>query len=261
MSSDVALEELEQALHLIPRPASTRTPTRPQVKPKQKIYREPQPVPPPPPPPPRPPIGDAAAKPKKAVVKPQAKVTDDRGLARFTRRSDGLMVVPVADLTTGRHPIELLIEEGKRLAKAHEARIPKTLAQAVKLYKELNDGFSPPAGYDKWCVTRLTTASERRSLIYRLLCLLVFRFTWCQENNVVAWPHPASHKSILPFLSIPGSVLKERIKSQDERPLTSIMAIKDGVITKSEGIPANGKYRVTSVLSCRFSTAFAPPCH
>lgn len=53
-----------------------------------------------------------------------------------------------------------------------------------------------------------------------------FRFEWCQQNEVVPWPHPAAYESILPYLSLPGPVLASRLSKLDDRIMTSIFDIK-----------------------------------
>jgi len=40
-------------------------------------------------------------------------------------------------------------QEASEIAAKEKARIPKTLQEAVVLYRELNDA-QPPAGFDKW---------------------------------------------------------------------------------------------------------------
>jgi hypothetical protein len=52
------------------------------------------------------------------------------------------------------------------------------------------------------------------------------RFEFCSERNLVAWPHPGAYDSVLPYLSIPGSQLRERLTSLDEQERVMIMEFK-----------------------------------
>ncbi|KAL7414925.1 glycosyl transferase family 90-domain-containing protein [Mrakia frigida] len=171
--------------------------------------------------PPPPPI-EAVAPPRPALGERlpgsglKEKDSGKHGLSRFDKRDDGFMVVPEEELGRGRHPIRVLIEEASELAAKEKARIPKTFQEAVNLYRELNDA-SPPAGFDKW-------------------------FEWCQQNEVVPWPHPAAYESILPYLSLPGPVLASRLSKLDDRIMTSIFDIKDGTLT-NRGSAGAGHYR------------------
>jgi hypothetical protein len=80
---------------------------------------------------------------------------DSRGYTNF---------VPGKTVT---HPLELLVERGKRLAAEQEAKIREvqTLEDAVDEY-EREYGMKPPKGFDKWYV------SPRRGLPRITTCLV-----------------------------------------------------------------------------------------
>ena len=80
-------------------------------------------------------------------------------------------------------------------------------------------------------VSRLAHISTLRpsltiSLTFSTVANRAFRFEWCQEHDTVAWPHEAARTSVLPYLSLPASSLKERITRLDERVMTSTFDIK-----------------------------------
>ncbi|ORY33787.1 glycosyl transferase family 90-domain-containing protein [Naematelia encephala] len=111
---------------------------------------------------------------------------DDRGYTAFKPGQE-------------KHPVELLIERGKALAAAMEARIEQVgaLADVVTDY-EKGYGMKPPRGFDKW-----------------------YEFT--QQTPLPHTPplatlYPFSHNPILPFLSHPAEILRERMAKHTDKP-------------------------------------------
>nr|WVH01970.1 glycosyl transferase family 90 protein [Naematelia aurantialba] len=98
-----------------------------------------------------------------------------------------------------KHPIELLIERGKTLAAEMEARIEKVTAleDVVQDY-EMGYGMKPPRGFEKWYeFTQQTPAPKTPPL---------------------ATLYPFSHDPILPFLSHPAELLRERMAKYTDKP-------------------------------------------
>jgi hypothetical protein len=110
-----------------------------------------------------------------------------------TVRNDGLL---------SHHPILDLIEQGCRSAARVEAvrQSVQSLEDAVEDYQMAFD-MDPPEGFDAWWVCAVAAADGR----YKL----------STELNATTAPSliPLAHTSVLPFLSLPAALLRERVNA------------------------------------------------
>ncbi|RSH91311.1 hypothetical protein EHS25_009610 [Saitozyma podzolica] len=107
------------------------------------------------------------------------------------------------------HPLELLVERGKRLAAEQEAKIREvqTLEDAVDEY-EREYGMKPPKGFDKW-----------------------FRFTQSSSPPTIVSPAllPYAHNPLLSFLGLPTDIVRERVDEVRQKgEIFSFTFVPDG---------------------------------
>ncbi|KIR74135.1 hypothetical protein I310_01732 [Cryptococcus deuterogattii CA1014] len=126
-----------------------------------------------------------------------------------------------------RHPVEMLIEKGKKLAEEMEHRIAsvKSVRDSAKDYL-LAFGMRPPRGFDAW---------------------------YAYTQSVPA-PHPPSlpsliplvHKPMLPFLSHPAALLRTRVeKLRDaDGSIFTLTFVPDGQGDRGTACAANGEWHV-----------------
>jgi beta-1,2-xylosyltransferase len=128
------------------------------------------------------------------------------------------------------HPLELLVERGKRLAAEQEAKIREvqTLEDAVDEY-EREYGMKPPKGFDKWYVSPHHGTSRLSHLVmarhvmsrYAITCYEPdrpdtsrrFRFTQSSSPPTIVSPAllPYAHNPLLSFLGLPTDIVRERV--------------------------------------------------
>ncbi len=89
------------------------------------------------------------------------------------------------------HPITTLISEARLKASSIEAKIERiqSLEQAITDYEQ-SFGLPPPLGFEQW-----------------------FVFASIHDSITVPSLIPQAHKSVLPFLSYPAGVLRERVEA------------------------------------------------
>jgi hypothetical protein len=101
-------------------------------------------------------------------------------------------------------------------------RQSKTLEQAVAEYKRRN-GFSPPKGFDQWCVTIVA-------------CILrdtddLDRFTFAQATNVVLIDEfDTILRDILPFFALSPALIHSRSMTLQKDPSTFTMVLKNRAV-------------------------------
>ncbi|GJJ13023.1 hypothetical protein Clacol_007272 [Clathrus columnatus] len=107
-------------------------------------------------------------------------------LANYTSRPDGLLEANM----DGRHPIQILMEEGKKKWKALNDKQSKTLYQAVTEYKRRH-GYPPPVGFDQW-------------------------WEYAKKHNVkLVDEFDQINYDVTPYLAVPSEVFRQRVKELD----------------------------------------------
>ncbi|KAL7413410.1 hypothetical protein BDY24DRAFT_68579 [Mrakia frigida] len=119
----------------------------------------------------------------------------------WDRTRGGLLVVPKDQKWLRRHPIEVLMKEAGFKAKHLKDTRPRTLSQAVKRYRKMFK-MDPPKGFDKW----FTAFDFIPSIL------------------------PPAHESFVPFLSIPGQILRERMYRLDDAGQTFAVEFSDTIL-------------------------------
>lgn len=131
-------------------------------------------------------------------------VVDEKGLVSYSQ-----------DNATG-HPIEMLIERGRKLAEEMDSKIASVTSVKDSVMDYVTAfGMGPPRGFEAWCV------APNAFFILSAADLVFTRYAYTQS---VPAPHPPplpsliplAHRPVLPFLSHPAALLRERVEKLRE---------------------------------------------
>ncbi|KAE8538024.1 hypothetical protein D1P53_006091 [Cryptococcus gattii VGV] len=123
------------------------------------------------------------------------------------------------------HPVEMLIERGKKHAEDMERRIAsvKSVKDSAKDYV-LSFGMQPPRGFDAWYAYTQSVPAPHPPPLPSLI--------------------PLVHEPMLPFLSHPAALLRTRVEElrDNDGSIFTLTFVPDGQGDRGTACPANGKW-------------------